>query len=69
MRRHAIEHGIPTITSLDTLFAVTECLASDMTPDRMEVREIGEFGRLVADTRHRTLPENETPSQNVMVKK
>ena len=69
LRRHAIEHGIATITSLDTLVAVVECLERDMKPADLKPYEIRVFADIVAETRHNTMPLNEMPMQNEMLKK
>jgi len=69
LRRRCIEHGVPTITSLDTLVAVTECLESEMTPDKIEPYEIKSFAKIVLETKDNTLPLNELPSNNTMLKK
>ncbi len=69
LRRHAIEHGIATITSLDTLVAVTECMEKGLRPADLKPYEIRTFAKIVKETRHRTLPENEMPLQNEMLKK
>lgn len=69
LRRHAIEHGIATITSLDTLVAVVECLEREMTPADLKPYEIQVFADIVAATRENTLPLNEMPMQNDMLKK
>ncbi len=69
MRRRCIEHGVPTITSLDTLVAVTECLESEMTPDKIEPYEIKSFAKIVLETKDNILPLNELPSNNTMLKK
>ncbi len=69
LRRHAIEHGIATITSLDTLVAVVECLEREMTPADLKPYEIQVFADIVAATRENILPLNEMPMQNDMLKK
>ena len=69
LRRHAIEHGIATITSLDTLVAVVECLERELTPADLKPYEIQVFADIVAATRENTLPLNEMPMQNDMLKK
>ncbi len=69
LRRKCIEHGIPTITSLDTLFAVTECLVRDLQTADLKVYEIGEFAEIVRTTRTNILPLHEMPDQNQMLKK
>ncbi len=69
LRRHAIEHGIATITSLDTLVAVVECLEREMKPADLKPYEIQVFADIVAATRENTLPQNEMPMQNDMLKK
>jgi len=69
LRRHAIEHGIATITSLDTLVAVVECLERELKPSDLKPYEIQVFADIVAATRENTLPLNEMPMQNDMLKK
>lgn len=69
LRRQAIEHGIATITSLDTLVAVTECLEREMKPADLKPYEIRTFAKIVRETRHHTLPLNEMPMKNDMLKK
>ncbi|MBP1757747.1 MAG: carbamoyl-phosphate synthase large subunit, partial [Firmicutes bacterium] len=69
LRRHAIEHGIATITSLDTLLAVVECLEQDLHPSDLQPYEIRVFADIVAKTRNNCLPMNEMPSQNDMLRK
>jgi len=69
LRRRCIEHGVPTITSLDTLVAVTECLESEMTPDKIQPYEIKSFAKIVLETKDNILPLNELPSNNTMLKK
>lgn len=69
LRRHAIEHGIATITSLDTLVAVVECLERELKPSDLKPYEIRVFADIVAATRENTLPQNEMPMQNDMLKK
>lgn len=69
LRRRAIEQGIATITSLDTLVAVTECLERDLSPADLKPYEIRTFAEIVAQTRLNTLPLNEMPMQNDMLKK
>ena len=69
LRRKCIEHGIPTITSLDTLFAVTACLERDLKTTDLDVFEIGEFAEIVRQTRTNILPLKEMPAQNDMLKK
>lgn len=69
IRRRCIEHGVPTITSLDTLLAVTECLESDMNPSDLQSYEIKQFADIVENTKNYTLPLNEMPSDNPMLKK
>ncbi len=69
LRRKCIEHGIPTITSLDTLFAVVECLRRGLRTTDLQVYEIGDFAEIVKATRGNFLPMNELPSQNQMLKK
>jgi hypothetical protein len=69
LRRRAIEQGIATITSLDTLVAVTECLERDLSPADLKPYEIRTFAEIVAQTRLNTLPLNEMPMQNDMLRK
>ncbi|MDD2579235.1 MAG: carbamoyl-phosphate synthase large subunit [Eubacteriales bacterium] len=69
LRRRAIEQGIATITSLDTLVAVTECLEQGMSPDRLQPYEMSVFAEIVRETRHNRLPLNEMPMHNSMLKK
>ncbi len=69
LRRRCIEHGIPTISSLDTLLAVTECLESEMKPSDLTPYEIKMFAEVVAKTKDNLLPLNEMPSNNPMLKK
>ena len=69
LRRHAIEHGIATITSLDTLVAVVECLEKELKPSDLKPYEIRVFADIVAKTRENRLPMNEMPMQNDMLKK
>lgn len=69
LRRRAIEHGIPTVTSLDTLLAVTECLEKEIVPAELKCFEIRTFARIVDKTRHNLLPLNEMPMNNQMLKK
>jgi carbamoyl-phosphate synthase large subunit len=69
LRRNAIEHGIAVITSLDTLVAVTECLERKMVPQDLTNFEISEFAEIVTRTRNNTMPVNELPMQNDMLKK
>lgn len=69
LRRRAIEHGVATITSLDTLVAVTECLERKMRPEDLKTWEIGRFAEIVAETRNNILPLNELPLNNTMLKK
>ncbi|MDN5314222.1 MAG: carbamoyl-phosphate synthase large subunit [Clostridiales bacterium] len=69
LRRRAIEHGVATITSLDTLVAVTECLQRKLNPQDLKTWEISKFAEIVKQTRHNCLPLNELPLDNVMLKK
>ncbi len=69
LRRHASENGIATITSLDTLVAVTECLERNLQPADLQPCEISSFAERVAATRHNHLPLHEMPPQNKMLKK
>ncbi len=69
LRRRAIEQGIATITSLDTLVAVTECLERKMSPADLTPYEIRTFAEIVRRTRHNKVPLSEMPMQNDMLKK
>ncbi|NLW12305.1 MAG: carbamoyl-phosphate synthase large subunit [Clostridiaceae bacterium] len=69
LRRRAIEHGVATITSLDTLVAVIECLERKMRPEDLKTWEIGAFAKIVSDTRENNLPLKELPLNNTMLKK
>lgn len=69
LRRTCIEHGVPIITSLDTLVAVIECLETDMKPTDVTTYEISEFARIVSETRTRSIPQNELPPENKMLVK
>ncbi len=69
LRRRATEQGIATITSLDTLVAVTECLERDLHPIDLKPYEIRSFAKIVEQTRHNTLPLKEMPMCNDMLKK
>jgi carbamoyl-phosphate synthase large subunit len=69
LRRHAIEHGVATITSLDTLVAVVDCLQENLSPADLKPCEIREFTEIVKKTRKNTLPILEMPLQNDMLKK
>ncbi|MDD4368570.1 MAG: carbamoyl-phosphate synthase large subunit [Oscillospiraceae bacterium] len=68
IRRMCIEHGIPTITSLDTLTAVVECLERNLTVADLTPCDIRRFARLVASSRQNKLPLNELPMQNQTAK-
>ncbi|MGI6580597.1 MAG: carbamoyl-phosphate synthase large subunit [Saccharofermentanales bacterium] len=59
LRRLCIEHGIATITSLDTLVAVTECLEKDLNVNDLTTYTIAEFADIVKQTRHFNKPVNE----------
>ncbi len=59
LRRLCIEHGVPTITSLDTLVAVTECLENNLQVEDLHPYPIDAFAALVAKTRDNTKPVNE----------
>lgn len=59
LRRNCIEHGIPIISSLDTLVAVTECLESEMQPKDLVPYEISLFAEVVKETRNNLLPLSE----------
>ncbi len=69
LRRMAIEHGIATITSLDTLVAVVECLEKNLSPADLQPYEISVFAEIVARTRFNRLPLAEMPPVNDMLKK
>ena len=69
LRRRATEHGIATLTSLDTLVAVVECLVRDLKPAELESYEISAFAAIVAKTRTNQLPLSEMPMTNDMLKK
>lgn len=69
LRRRCIETGIPTITSLDTLLAVTDCLAGGMQPTDVVPYEIKTFEKIVHETKDNILPLNEMPGSNPMLKK
>jgi len=69
LRRTCIEHGVPTITSLDTLVAVIECLERGIKPTDLVAYELSRFAKIVSATRNNELPENETPPENKMLSK
>lgn len=69
LRRICTEHGVPTITSLDTLLAVVECLEKGLTPEKLKPISIDRFATYVEETKANTLPLHELPSQNQMLKK
>ena len=69
LRRTCIEHGVPTITSLDTLLAVVECLQRNIKPSDLIAYELSTFAEIVSRTRFNKLPENETPLENKMLSK
>ena len=69
LRRACIEHGVPTITSLDTLVAVLECLERGISPMDLTSYELSTFAEIVSATRGNDLPENETPPENKMLVK
>ena len=69
LRRTCIEHGVPTITSLDTLVAVIECLERDIRPSDLIAYELSVFADIVSKTRLNHLPQNETPPENKMLLK
>ncbi|HOO61667.1 MAG TPA: carbamoyl-phosphate synthase large subunit [Bacillota bacterium] len=69
LRRKCIEHGVPTITALDTLVAVLECLERQMKPTDIEAYELSTFAKIVAETRKEKLPQNEKPPENAMLMK
>ncbi len=59
LRRLCIEHGIASLTSLDTLVAVTECLENDLKVEDLHTYPIGDFAKLVEKTRDNIKPVNE----------
>ena len=69
LRRTCIEHGVPTITSLDTLVAVIECLERGIRPSDLIAYELSTFAEIVSRTRFHEIPENETPPENKMLMK
>ena len=69
LRRLCIERGVPTLTSLDTLLAVVECLERGLTPKDLVPCEIRTFAEIVRQTRERRVPASELPPQNDMLKK
>lgn len=66
LRRVCIEHGVPTVTSLDTCLAVVECLEQGLRPDRVRPLTIHSFADIVERTRHLTLPEREMEKHNLI---
>jgi len=69
LRRTCIEHGVPTITSLDTLVAVIECLERKISPNDLIAYELSTFAEIVSKTRFEELPQNESPLENKMLSK
>ncbi|MHB8964199.1 MAG: hypothetical protein ACYC5K_13715, partial [Saccharofermentanales bacterium] len=69
LRRRCIEIGIPTITSLDTLLAVTDCLLDNMSPKDVTPCELKSFEKIVFATKDNILPLKEMPGYNPMLKK
>ncbi|MGI6546168.1 MAG: carbamoyl-phosphate synthase large subunit [Fastidiosipilaceae bacterium] len=69
LRRICIEHGVPTITSLDTLVAVVECLEKGIQPWDLKPISIDRFAKYVKETKANTLPLHEIPSGNGILKK
>ncbi len=59
LRRLCIEHGIPSITSLDTLVAVTECLENSLKVEDLHPYPIDIFASIVEKTRDNNKPVNE----------
>ena len=47
LRRKAIEHGIPSLSSLDTLAGVVQCFEQDITISDLTPVEIKDFAKLV----------------------
>ena len=69
LRRICIEHGVPTITSLDTLVAVVECLEKKLSPEDLLPVSIREFADYVNETKENTLPLHELPSGHPLISK
>jgi carbamoyl-phosphate synthase large subunit len=69
LRRICIERGIPTITSLDTLVAVLECIERNIKPTDVQNFELSVFAKIVSETRHESFPKNELPPKNFMLLK
>jgi carbamoyl-phosphate synthase large subunit len=69
LRRTCIEHGVPTITSLDTLVAVIECLERNISPVDLIPYELSMFAKIVSETRFQEFPQQETPPENAMLLK
>jgi carbamoyl-phosphate synthase large subunit len=69
LRRKCIEHGVPTITSLDTLVAVIECLENQTQARDIIPYELGQFSQIVKATKNEIVPQNEAPPENKMLKK
>ncbi len=59
LRRHAIEHGVMTLTSIDTFEAVVECIEMELTVKDYTLYDIDSFSRLVAKTKEHVLPLSE----------
>lgn len=59
LRRLCIEHGIPSISSLDTLVAVTECLEGELSLEDLKLYAIDDFAARVERTRLNLKPLNE----------
>ncbi len=59
LRRLCIEHGVPTISSLDTLVAVTECLENGLEVEQLKAYSIDEFAGIVERTKDNIKPVNE----------
>lgn len=56
LRRHAIEHGIPTITSMDTFLAMVECFEQGLKPDDINPIDVKSFSKMVEAGRMNLLP-------------
>lgn len=69
LRRICIEHGVPTITSLDTLVAVLECLEQNISPQDLIAYELSTFADIVSKTRFENVPQSEVPPENKMLSK
>ena len=66
LRRICIEHGVPTVTSLDTCLAVVDCLDQGLTPQNITTVDMENFAERVEATRLRTVPEHELPKHNML---